>query len=181
MIKRIVSTACIIMILILVCSTPAFAARKLLSVTAVTQAQSMWCWAACDKSIIQFCKGSSPSQSDEATFLFGSPINQGATTDQIRSVLTNWQVSSSRQFNPLSYTSVVSQINNDHPILTVLDPLSGAFHNNVIRGYDTSNDTVLFFDPSNGSYHAQQYTKYCSGTHWDNQYYNWIHSIFSCQ
>lgn len=166
-----------------VCAPAAMAARKVLSVPGYQQEKSHWCWAASDKSIIQYCKGSSPTQSQIVTFVFGSPVDQGATTDQARSALTHWNVVSSRWYDPLSYSAVQSQINNNHPIFATLQigATTPYGHANVIRGYDTSYTAVLFIDPKDGNYHAQNYYDYKNGYHWDGVCYNWIHSIFDCR
>jgi len=134
---------CLSLLILGTVCTPAMAARKLLSVPAYQQEKSHWCWAASDKSIIQYCKGSSPSQSQIVTFVFGSP----------------------------------------HPIFATLQigATTPYGHANVIRGYDTSYTAVLFIDPKDGNYHAQNYYDYKNGYHWDGVCYNWIHSIFDCR
>jgi hypothetical protein len=96
--------------------------------------------------------------------------------DQTKQALSHWNVTSSYRYDCLSYTAVQSQINNDHPILAGLFP----GHMNLIRGYDTSYNGVLFIDPEDGDYHAQNYDDYCSGTHWDGEYYRWMESLFDC-
>lgn len=78
------------------------------------------------------------------------------------------------QGNKLTYTGVKSQINNDHPIFVGLErTVNGATsgHVNVIRGYDTSYNGVLFIDPADGDYHGQNYTDYSAGVHWDGYYW----------
>lgn len=81
---------------------------------------SSWCWACCDKSIIHEYRGAMnlpvshivawvDSGDEDGT----APLDRGATLDEARSALTNWGISSLRQYNALSWTAVRSQINND--------------------------------------------------------------------
>lgn len=179
--KQIFIVFCLLLLIIGSVCTPAMAARNLLSVPAYQQEQSNWCWAACSKSIIQYFKGASPTQSNIVKFVFGSVVNQGATASQTQSALANWNVTSSKLLSPLSYAAVQSQINNNHPIIAVLQigtTLSG--HDNLIRGYDTSYDGVLFIDPGDGDYHAQNYTDFSNGIHYNGVKYTWVNSIFDC-
>jgi hypothetical protein len=136
---------------------------------------------ATSKSVIQYEKNTSPSQSAIVTYIHGGPVNRGATTDQTRDAITNWGVVSSRQYNHLSYNAVQHQVNNDSPIIAVRrygGPWSRSAHQNVVYGYDTSNTRVFWIDPFNGNRYLQSYQSYLSGYSWNGVHYTWIHSIF---
>ena len=158
----------------------ALAARKLLSVPAYYQENDGWCWAACDKSIIQFCKGSSPSQQTIVNYIPGG--DDGATIEESKQALSHWNVVSSLQYAALTYNGVQWQINNNCPIWTRIQIAQGwvGSHANVLRGYDTSTNYVLFIDPADGDYHGQTYSTYCDGIHWDGMWWTWNGSIFDC-
>lgn len=173
----ILCTTCLILATFVV---PAFATRHVLSVPAYQQEQSNWCWAACDKMVIQYCKGTSPSQSSIVTFVFGSPVNNCASLSQTRSALTNWNVLSSVTSSALSYTEVQNNIISDCPIIAGL-AVNGGGHMNVVRGFDTSNNSVLFIDPGDGGYHGQNYNDYADGYHYDGYYYTWQETIEECR
>lgn len=130
---------------------------------------SMWCWAASNKCIIQFIKGSSKSQSDIVYDEFGNRnLNQGATLEQVKESLGRYGLKSSLQDNGLSFNGVISQINNNnHPIFARIENGGGLLysHANTIRGYDTSTNMLYFEDPYDGLYHAQNFDDYSSGVH----------------
>lgn len=156
----------------------ASAARNVLNVPAYFQQYDGWRWAAADKSIIQFLKGSSPSLQDIVNSIPGG--SDGATMEESQQVLTNNGVTSSRQYSSLTYNGVQWQINNNRPIWVRLSQGDGwiALHANVIRGYDTSTNFVLFIDPGDGDYHGQTYSNYCDGVHWDGNWWTWDGTIF---
>jgi len=106
----------LILALLSLTASPVLATRNVLWPPAYVQERDGWCWAAVDKSIIQYYKGSSPSQSTLAyTYDSGSPLD-GATLDQANSALNGNGIRSSRQYNSLSYSGVQWQINNRHLI-----------------------------------------------------------------
>ncbi|MCF8010285.1 MAG: C39 family peptidase [Clostridiales bacterium] len=96
--------------------------------------------------------------------------------------LNHWNVITSIKYEELTYNGVQWQIDHNHPIWVRLQNGGGfvASHANVIRGYDTSTDFVLYIDPGDGDYHGQVYSSYCDGIHSDGNYYEWNGSIFDC-
>ncbi len=180
--RKIISiTICLLMLNIMVVVPNAFAARKVLSVPAYFQQYDGWCWAGADKSIIQYLKGSSPSLQTIVNYIPGG--DDGASMSEARQALANWNVTSSLQYNALTYQGVQSQINNNHPIWVRIQNGEGwiASHANIIRGYDTSTNFVLYIDPADGDYHGQTYLSYVSGIHLDGNFWEWDGSIFDCQ
>lgn len=171
---------CITCMMLLTFVLPAYATRVVLSVPAYSQEQTWWCWAACDKMVINYCKSTSPTQSSIVTYIYGSPVNQGASLSQTKSVLTNWNVLSSSTSSALTYSQVQNSLNSSCPIIAGLT-VNGNGHMNVIRGFDTSTSSVLFVDPADGGYHGQGYTDYANGYHYDGNYYTWQESIYSCR
>jgi hypothetical protein len=138
------------------------------------QERDGWCWAAVDKSIIQYYKGSSPSQSTLAyTYDSGSPLD-GATLDQANSALNGNGIRSSRQYNSLSYSGVQWQINNRHLIFARVTktPILGPYHALLVRGYDTAYSSVLYIDPADGQGHSMGYSNF------NGSYQTWDGSIF---
>ncbi len=160
--------------------TPVFAAY--LNIPAYQQEKSLWCWASCCQSIIEYCTSSSPSQTSIVTYIYGGPYNYGGGIDEKRQALGYWSVVNSYQSSSLTYNGIKSQISNNYPIIAVLQEWygTGQYHDNIIRGYNDSYNGVLFIDPIDGDYHAQNYQDYRSGQHWNNKSYNWIRSIFDC-
>lgn len=178
---KILCVFCIVCLFLTSNINPVFAARRVLNVTAYKQEKSNWCWAASDQMVIKYCKSSAPTQSQIVKFIFGSADNKPATIPQIRSALTNWNVRSSSTSGALSFTQVQNNINSSCLIIVGLKGNESIGHMNVIRGYDTSNSKVLFADPSDGDYHAQSYSNYKKGYHYDGVYYVWQDSIYSCK
>jgi len=169
------------MFLLIFQANAALAARKVLSVPGYSQIYDGWCWASADKSIIQFLKGSSPTLQTIVNYIPGG--SDGATISEARQALTHWNVASSLQSSCLTYNGVQSQINNNHPIWARIQQGEGwvASHCNVIRGYDTSSNFVLYVEPTDGSYHGQTYSTYVNGIHWDGGWWTWDGSIFDCR
>lgn len=169
--------AVVVLLLFILMASPAMAARVVLSVPGYAQpAGSNWCWAAIDKSIIQYLRGSSPTQQDIVNRFADGP-NGSATMDAANNALHYYRVGTSMQYNKLTYTGVQWQINNNHPMFIRLQ--NGILgHANCMRGYDTSTSYVLFIDPYDGGYHGQSYSNYASGIHWDGNYWNWTGTIF---
>lgn len=179
--KRICLAICLSMLSInAIC--PMALATNPLNVSGFQQEKSMWCWASCCRSIINYCTTASPSQSDIVTYIHGSSGNYGGSVSQKSQALDHWNVTHSIQNQSLTYNGVKSQIDNDHPIIAVLQEWygTGVYHDNVIRGYNDSYTGVLFICPYDGNYHGQNYDDYRSGRHYDGKSYNWLKSIFDC-
>lgn len=165
--------------LVFLSASNAFATRQVLSVPAVEQEGTWWCWAACDEAITLFLNGSSPSQ-QYMTENYSDFDSGAGSIDTAQECLSGaCSLSSSYAYNALSYNNVQSQINAGSPIFVSLIQGGWGGHANVIRGYDTSTSFVLFMDPNDGNYHGQKYSKYCNGTHWDGNDYTWDRSLYN--
>lgn len=159
---------------------PAFATSVILSVPAYCQGSNNWCWAACDKMIIQYLKGSSPSMQTLAD-QFGDPDQGGgAIIEKAREALNYYNVVNSLQYNCLTYLGVQSQLNNKRPIFCRLQEAEGLIYGHavVLRGYDTSTSFVLYLDPDDGLGHGTSYSNFVSGVKYDGQHSDWNGSIF---
>ena len=178
--KKILSIICLLLLNVVIAVPHAYAARKVLSVPVYSQIDDFSCWAACCKSIIQFCEGSSPSQQTIINYIPGG--DNGASLDESKQALAHWNVISSKKSSALTYSGVGSQIDNNHPIWAGLSRGGGwaGQHANVIRGYDTSTNFVLYLDPTGGDYHGQTYSTYVNGMHWDDSWWTWDSTIYDC-
>ncbi|MGI5878965.1 MAG: papain-like cysteine protease family protein [Syntrophomonadaceae bacterium] len=85
------------------------------------------------------------------------------------------------EYGSLTYAGVKSQINNKRPIFCALLEAEGLVYGHavVLRGYDTSNSTVLYLDPSDGLGHGTTYSNFCDGYKWDGQHSEWDGSIYN--
>lgn len=177
----------LVIIATMITSQVAMAERIAKSVPAYEQEGSMWCWAATNKSLIKYVTSVTKSQSDLCYEEFGNrSTSQGANQNQIQDSLSDNSIDSSLQTNPLTFNGVKSQISNNKPIDVQMyrydDNGDLMFHQNIIRGFDSNNNTtILFIDPADGDYHGQNYTDYCNGTHWDTLYWSWGCSIFDIE
>lgn len=162
-------------------SSPVLAARKVLNVPMYKQEKSTWCWAADDKMIIQYLKGSSPSQSTLVA-KYGSS-NGGAPIEQVRAALTGYKVTSSLKYSSLTYSGCQSQINNNRPIFCRLTEAEGLVYNHgvVMRGYDTSTSYVLYIDPADQQGHGITYSNFLDGWKYDGQHSSWDNTILDCR
>lgn len=178
--KRILAAFLLIMLAFSVMVSPAFATRKVLYPTGYVQEKDGWCWAAVDRSIINFYTGATPTQTYLANKYDPDDPNDGALLSECNNALIGEGVRTSLQYNKLTYTGVQSQINSNHLIFARLYQyeILGPYHANLIRGYDTSTSYVLFIDPIDGAGHGQAYDSYCSGYHWDDRHLTWDGSIF---
>jgi ABC-type dipeptide/oligopeptide/nickel transport system permease component len=157
----------------------AYVDYKLLSVSAETQQQSNWCWAAVTDMIAKFF-GANSSQTDIVTYVKGSLVNETGTVYDMQKGLSKYRITSTPITTTLGFASVISEINNGQPIGTVIAWSSGGGHAHVIRGYyeDTSNSTqnLYYIDPLDASYNIMSYSNYLSNSsfHWVNT----LHAIF---
>ena len=167
--KYIISTVMIGLLLISASPSTVYAATsyKLLGVYGYAQEMDEWCWAACERSILNYFGFSPlPSQTQIVSTVYDPPINQGVTMSQIAASLISYSVNAAAISSTLSFTSIEGYINDDEPIIG--DQWG---HSTVIRGYyyDTSQNEydVYYIDPwpSNTRYNIDTYNTYKS---------NWI-------
>lgn len=137
---------------------------KLLGIYGYAQETSNWCWAACERSILNYFGFSPlPSQTQIVSTVYNPPVNQGATMNQIAASLGSYGVNAAAISSKLSFTAIESYIKNDEPIIG--DQWG---HATVIRGYyyDTSTGVydVYWIDPwpSNPRYNITAYNTYKS-------------------
>lgn len=102
--KKILSIICLLLLNVVIAVPHAHAARKVLSVPVYSQIDDFSCWAACCKSIIQFCEGSSPSQQTIINYIPGG--DNGASLDESKQALAHWNVISSKKSSALTYSGV---------------------------------------------------------------------------
>lgn len=175
--KKLITSFLLCLFLLGNITTSAFGTTLNLSVASYQQEKSLWCWDASCKDIIQFCKGSSLSQTDLCIMLFGNSNNQGATCTQSRSLLSQNNLYTDYIGSSLSYSALQDQINWYRPIFAALIGFSG--HANVIRGYDTSTNRISYCEPNDGSWQYMNYSSYCDGIHNDGNYFYWAETIYN--
>ena len=153
---------------LLIISSPATASAsvsyKLLNITGYEQEMSWWCWASCERSILNYFGFSPlPSQYQIVGTVYNPPINQGATVGQIANSLGAYGVNAASNSSSLSFSSIKSFLDNSEPIIS-----GRASHANLIRGYyqDTLNfiSNVYWIDPAQGHtrYNITPYNNYIS-------------------
>lgn len=176
--KRNLFAMLLALLVLAVVASPALATPAIKSPPAYQQERDGWCWAAVDKSIIQYYKGSSPSQTTLWNDYDQDKNSPGASINEANNALKGNGIKTSLQLNCLTFSGVQWQINNNRMIFAGLHNSYFMGHANLIRGYDTVNSQVYFIDPSDGKGHAQNYNDYKDGYHWDNWPWTWDESIF---
>lgn len=157
---------------LLMSTTPKIASASvsylLLGIDGYAQEMDHWCWAACEKSILDYFSFSPlPTQYLIVDTVYDPPINQGASVSQIASSLHAYGVNAVSGSSSLLFSSIQSFINNYEPIIA-----GRAGHANLIRGYykDTSTgaSNVYWIDPwpENARYNITPYNTYVST--WNN-------------
>lgn len=111
-----------------------------------TGTQKNWCGAAVTAAIINYKKSTSLTAKSVTIEALGSAVNKGITNSQVVSVGENHGLSP-KSGNPLSYTSVKSQINASQPIYMQMertkDDGTKAYHALGLIGYSSSKYTVI--------------------------------------
>lgn len=104
-----------------------------------------WCGAAVAAAIINYKKGTSLTAKDVTTEALGSAKNEGLTNSEVISVANNHGLSP-QSGNPLSYSSVKTEINGYRPIYMQMQRNSDEgkkYHALTLIGYSSSKYTVL--------------------------------------
>jgi hypothetical protein len=140
----------------------AYVDYSILGISCYNQEQTNWCWAACERSILNyFGFNPLPSQTQIVQTVYDPATNTGATVGQIVSSLGTWSVHGSSSSSSLSFSTIVGEINNGEPMIAGRNS-----HANLIRGFyqDTSSSIsdVYWIDPwpSYTSYNITDYTNY---------------------
>ncbi|KUK52104.1 MAG: hypothetical protein XD78_2212 [Desulfotomaculum sp. 46_296] len=126
--------------------------------------------------IISFFKGDSTNRKIQIAQDKYGPTDfnhPGSLTDEKNAVIKYANKTGSVQNNALSYSAVQYQINNNGPIGTAIYWSSGGGHAEVMKGYDTSGNQVLYNDPWDGLGHGASYSYYLSNSSW-----TWDGSLF---
>lgn len=167
---------CLIIALMLgfiqMCVTPpvvsAYVSYKLLNINGYAQEMTNWCWAACEKSILNYLGFSPlPSQYQIVNTVYDPPVNSGATVSQIAGSLRSFGVNAVSGSSSLSFSTIKSEINSLEPIIAGRNG-----HANLIRGYYEDSSIgkydVYWIDPwpSNLRYNITAYSSYVST--WNN-------------
>ncbi|MDI6716955.1 MAG: papain-like cysteine protease family protein [Actinomycetota bacterium] len=170
-------TLVLLLVMLMVLQTgQALAARKVLTVPEFSQQPyDKICWATASM-IIAYFKGDTIDRDVEiAKDKYGSNFNQPAYISDTEYYVRKYTgKAGSIQLNPLTYTAVQYQINNNGPIRTTIwwSNNSGG-HAHVIKGYDTSTSYVIYNDPWDSLGHGATYSYYKSNSSW-----SWIESLF---
>lgn len=177
-VKRIGSSVVSVALVLGLVTTAYAATYKTLGVPNKTQEKSNWCWAASSTSILGWY-GKSVTQSAFATTVKGSTVNDTATDSEAKSGLSAYGLSSSYTSDYVSFSTLVTQIDNNRPLYAGWSWTSGGGHAVVIDGYDQSSEdlTVKYMDPGYGSKYWILYSDlkggYSSADHtWDGTIYN---------
>lgn len=110
-----------------------------------TGTQMNWCGAAVTAAIINYKKGTSLTAKSVTIEALGSAENTGITNSQVVTVANNHKLYPSTG-NPLSYSSVQSQINANQPIYMQMERTENGekkYHALGLIGYSSSEYTVI--------------------------------------
>jgi len=166
------------------CATTGCPTQKILSVTAIRQEQTNWCWAATAQAIMGF-HGTSVRQCDLANWLFSqstccsnpgsAACNRAATNAEQSRVYSHWGFSNTPVNSSISFTTVKNEICNNRPIKFGWAWTGGGGHALTMRGYyDGTTDYVYYIDPGDASYNYNAYSWVVSGGNhtWSTTTYN---------
>ena len=143
----------------------ASAASKQLNYTQQVQQYNQWCWAA-DGSSIERSMGGSATQAQFCAAGKGTQAgycpNQPAQIPEIIRGFQGTGFSSQDARGPISFTSVVSQVDAGILNLTGIYWTSGGGHAQVIYGYDTASQSIMVGDPwaTSPRYKTWNYNQY---------------------
>lgn len=127
---------------------------RVLDVDAVKQEKSNWCWAATAKCISDYLGGEGLSQKQIVKSVKGKVVNEGASNSEQKEALINDGIDTTYKNNPISFSKLKKEIDNDRPILAHIDWSSSSNdHAVVIDGYsintdDEDIDYIYYMDPA---------------------------------
>ncbi|MBQ7604280.1 MAG: hypothetical protein IJU75_04935 [Clostridia bacterium] len=150
-----------------------------INVPTVLQQKSLWCWAACIKSVLDYYSQTGYSQSDIVYATYGNYNNQTATASTVMNTLIGYGVHAHVSSGSMSMNSIQSNIGtSNQPIIAGLlytngNTIIGA-HMVVLSGYENTADfkTVTYMNPADALYHTETYSYFCSCSN-----KSWVESI----
>lgn len=168
--KKIVLFICSLALSFQVFTSTALADSLYLNVEGITQQEDEWCWAASDKCVIDYLKGTYPTQSELVAWMFGSPPpDQAATLPEMQDVLAHYNVTSTLNNASVSFATLKNNISGWYsPMIAALSSnFSNTGHAVVIYGYNetSTSQTVSYMDPA-----------YNSGYWWQSETYGYFSS-----
>ncbi|MDD3269443.1 MAG: papain-like cysteine protease family protein [Syntrophomonadaceae bacterium] len=169
------SVLLVTILFLFICVSSVLATRVVLSVPNYSQQPyDSLCWATSASMVISFFLDDTTDRKVEiAQSEFGNDDFNYGSWNMEPYVENYTNIAGTTRNNALSYTAVKYQTNNDGPIISVIQYSDNSTHAEVIKGYDTSTNFVLFNDPWDGDSHGATYSYYLSNSNWD-----WIWSLF---
>lgn len=164
------------------------AASKSLSVSSITQEKSQWCWVTGPQIIIEYHKGTSPSQCvlvKRGKNIKSCP-NEPGNLSQSKKAMSDSGISNSGKTvsKAISYSTIKSNINNDRPILLRKEwkdgkgKKTGVGHLAVIYGFNDNSNTdyvrVLKIRSSTSFKTSVSYSNLKN-----NSAFAWTHTIYN--
>lgn len=141
-----------ILVMVFVSSATALAATEL-DVEKVTQAKTLWCWAACSEMIGQYQNSESTrDQWDVVSYIKGSdyPNDTGSDTDITNGIkYVSEDTVTYKSGSTLSWASHKTEIDGSDPLVVWMAWDSGGAHVLVCAGYKTSGSSnyLYLIDP----------------------------------
>lgn len=146
-----------------------------------TQEKTNWCWAATGNSVANYFGYKQYSQNQFCNMAFGNALNASCPNNQAN--LANDQQAfktigistGSYVSRTVPYSTVVSEISSNRPVMTRILWASGGGHMMTLIGYDTSSSTVQYHDPwpDDQRINTSTYSWYTS-----NNQFTWTHSLY---
>ncbi|AHH96819.1 putative secreted protein [Kutzneria albida DSM 43870] len=144
------------------------AASKKLNISQQVQQQNQWCWVGSGLTIAKFLgKDQGISQNGFCDLARGYPQgsqcpNQAGQLEWVQRAYQGLGMNPGQVSNPLSFSTVQSQINAGKPIETGIYWTAGGGHAQVIYGYDSSTSSIFYGDPwpSSPRYSQMAYNSY---------------------
>lgn len=138
-----------------------------LSIQQEVQQQSQWCWAASGLTIAKFLGKGNISQNDFCNIARGYPRgsrcpNQPGYLEWDQRAFQQLGISPGQVTGPLSFQSIVTEIDGRRPIQTGIYWTAGGGHSQVIYGYQPGSRTIAYGDPwpSSPRYSEMSYSSY---------------------
>lgn len=133
------------------------------------QEQNQWCWAASGLTIAKFLGKGNVSQNEFCNLARNLPRgsrcpNQPGYLEWDQTAFRKLGISPGQVTGPLSFQSVVTEIDGRRPIETGIYWTSGGGHAQVIYGYDSGTQTISYGDPwpSSPRYGEMRHSSYVS-------------------
>ncbi|MFE6685857.1 papain-like cysteine protease family protein [Streptomyces sp. NPDC057743] len=152
-----------------------------LDFTELTQEQDQWCWVATGLSVAQHLGyGKDTDQNTFCNLAHGQdggsacPNQPGELTD-VQNAWSGLGMSPGNVTGVIPFSTVTSSIDANSPVEVGIYWTAGGGHANVLYGYDSASNTMLYADPwpSNPRYGEMDYSTYVS-----NNQFNWAESLY---